>query len=108
MVHTVSRYLLRQDRRLLHATPVYYGWIVVLAATIGMAMTIPGQTVGLSLFIDSFITDLGLTRAGISVAYTLATIAAALILPLVGRWIDRYGPRRAVVVVAVLFGLSCF
>ncbi len=71
-------------------------------------MTIPGQTVGLSLFIDSFIFDLGLSRAAISLAYTIATVTAALLLPLVGRWIDRYGPRRAVVVIAVLFSLSCF
>ncbi|HUF09384.1 MAG TPA: hypothetical protein VMO47_08700 [Rhodothermales bacterium] len=40
---------------------------VTFAATVGMAMTIPGQTAGLSIFIDAFLGDLGLSRSAISI-----------------------------------------
>lgn len=93
--------------RLVDASPVYYGWIVVVAATIGMAMTIPAQTAGISLFIDQIIADLGLPRSSVAGSYTLATVAGASALSLIGRWIDRFGPRRAVVVIVVGLALAC-
>ena len=34
--------------RAIEASPVYYGWVVLAAATLGMAMTTPGQTTGVS------------------------------------------------------------
>ncbi len=97
----------RKTSRLIDASPVYYGWLVVLASTIGMAFTIPGQTVGISLFIDGIMVDLGLSRTVVSAAYTGATVLGAMSLPFIGRWIDRVGPRRAVVGVAIMFALGC-
>lgn len=70
-------------------------------------MTIPGQTIGVSVFLDSIIADLGLGRAAVSGAYMAGTLAASLALPLVGRRIDLVGPRKAVAVIAVLFALAC-
>jgi MFS family permease len=96
-----------RQSRVIAASPVYYGWVVVGAAALALAMTLPGQTAGVSLFIDSFIADLGVSRGAISLAYTVATILAAFTLPWTGRWLDRYGPRRGVVVIALLFGLAC-
>lgn len=93
--------------RLIDRSPVHYGWVVLGASTVGMAMTIPGQTVGVSVFLDTIIADLGLTRSAVSGAYTIGTLGASLALPWVGRQIDRVGPRRAVVVIAVLFALAC-
>lgn len=92
--------------RIIEATPVYYGWVVVLAASVGMAMTIPGQTVGISLFIDGIMAELGLSRSAVSAAYTAATVVGALSLSYIGAWIDRVGPRRAVIGIALLFGLA--
>ena len=93
--------------RLVSASPVYFGWFVAWAAMVAMGLTLPGQTAGVSLFIDRFIADLGLGRGTVSVAYTVATVLAALTLPWTGRLLDRFGPRRGVVVIAVLFGLAC-
>lgn len=92
---------------LVHRCPVYYGWVVVGISTLGMAATLPGQTAGLSLFIDAFIEDLGLSRSVVSWLYTIATVLGSLSLPLVGRLVDRYGPRRLAVVVIALFAASC-
>jgi MFS family permease len=77
------------------------------AATVALSLTLPGQTAGVSLFIDHFIEDLGASREAVSLAYMGATLLAALTLPWVGRALDRYGPRRGVVVISVLFALAC-
>ena len=64
-------------------SPVYYGWVVLGISTLGMAATLPGQTAGVSLFIDAFIEDLGLSRSLVSWFYTVATVLSSLGLPLV-------------------------
>lgn len=93
--------------RVVGASPVYFGWPVAVAAALAMAATLPGQTAGVSLFVDAFIADLGLGRGVVSAAYTGATVAAAFVLPWSGRALDRWGPRRGVVVIVALLALSC-
>lgn len=70
-------------------------------------MTLPGQTNGVALFFDPLMADLGLTRAQVALAYTIGTLAGTLPAPLVGRWIDRRGPRRAAGAIAIAMGLAC-
>jgi hypothetical protein len=36
-------------------TPFFYGWIILLFSTLGILFSIPGQTIGLAVFTDSFI-----------------------------------------------------
>lgn len=93
--------------RLIAASPIYYGWLVLIAGTLGMLMTTPGQTVGVSVFLDKIIADLGLSRSAVSLMYTLGTLGGSLALPFVGRLIDRNGPRYAVAVISALFALAC-
>ncbi|GEM_PF-4867516 len=57
--------------------------------------------VGVSVFLDSIIADLGLSRSLVSLLYMLGTLTGSLSLAWVGRGIDRYGPRRAVVAIAL-------
>jgi len=49
--------------RLITASPIDYGWVVLAAGTLGMLMTTPGQTVGVSVFLDPIIADLGVPRS---------------------------------------------
>jgi len=86
---------------------VHYGWVILLVGTLGLMMTTPGQTIGVSVFLDPIIDDLGATRAGVSLLYTLGTLAGALALPFVGRAIDRRGPRLAVGWIAGAFAAAC-
>lgn len=72
---------------------VYYGWIVVLVGTFGIIMSIPGQTMGISVFSDHLIESLGLSRVELSSAYMLGTLSSALLLPYAGRLLDRLGAR---------------
>lgn len=88
-------------------SPVFFGWIVMLAGSFGMIMTSPGQTYGVSIFIEHFIADLGISRSMVSTYYAIGTLIGAAALPFVGRRIDQLGPRVVVVAVATLFGLAC-
>lgn len=92
---------------MISASPVYYGWIVVAAGTLGVIMTTPGQTVGVSAFLDSIIADLHLSRSTVSLMYTVGTLLGAFSMPFFGRALDRFGPRRMVVLIAALLALAC-
>ena len=93
--------------RLVNQSPIFYGWIILLMGTLGMIMTSPGQTYAVSIFIEHFITDLGLSRGLVSTLYTIGTLVGSFVLPLVGRQIDRRGPRLVMVFITLLFGLAC-
>ncbi len=93
--------------RVISGSPVYYGWVILLAGTFGMFMTTPGQTLGVSVFLDRIIQDLGLSRASVSLLYTIGTLLGSFSLPFIGRFIDVRGPRIAVVIISGLFALAC-
>lgn len=93
--------------RLVSQSPIYYGWIILLMGTLGMIMTSPGQTYAVSIFIEHFITDLGVSRSLVSTLYTAGTLIGSFALPTVGRLIDRRGARLVMTTVTLLFGLAC-
>ena len=74
--------------------PFFYGWVVVMAATLGTVFSIPGQTMGFSVFTEILMEELGLSRVSLSVSYCLGTVLSGLSLPLMGKWMDRWGERR--------------
>lgn len=88
-------------------TPFYYGWIIAGIGALGMILTSPGQTYSVSIFLEHFISDLGLSRSTASSLYTAGTLFGGLLLPFVGRRIDRYGVRKMMLVVSLLFGFAC-
>ncbi|MDR9391106.1 MAG: MFS transporter [Trueperaceae bacterium] len=92
--------------RLVTRSPVPYAWVVLTTAMITTLATVPGQTVGVSVFLDPIIDDLGVSRSVVSGLYTLGTLTGALILPFVGRFIDARGPRVAVGVIALAFAVA--
>ncbi|MEO1287719.1 MAG: MFS transporter [Chloroflexota bacterium] len=85
------------------ASPIYYGWVVLIVATIGVIATAPGQSFTVSLFIDSFIQEFGLSRTAVSALFSTGTFVASLSLTFVGRLIDRYGNRPMTVLIAGAF-----
>ena len=96
-----------QYSRLVNRSPVYYGWVILGVSTLGLIMTSAGQTYGVSIFLEHFITDLGLSRSLVSSLYTAGTLIGSLALPVVGRSIDQYGLRRVFIVVTMFFGVTC-
>ena len=66
----------------------------------------PGQTIGVSVFVDQFISDLDISRSEVSTAYLIGTLIAALGLPRIGQQIDRVGVRRGMTAVGIAFGVA--
>ena len=88
--------------------PFYYGWVILVVATLGIMMSIPGQTMGVSVFTDSLIAAFAVGRTSLSFAYMLGTMTSSFLLPWAGRVLDRRGARFMVVVATVGLSASLF
>lgn len=97
----------KRPSRLVNASPVYYGWVILAVGTFGGIMTSPGQTYAFSAFLDHFITDLELSRSFVSTLYTVGTLTASFVLPYVGRQFDQRGARVMIALMSLLLGLAC-
>ncbi|SEO73925.1 Sugar phosphate permease [Rhodospirillales bacterium URHD0017] len=83
------------------------GWLVLIASFAGVFATTPGQTVGVSSFIDPIAADLGLAREHVLVLYSIGTFLGILTAPSIGRLVDRFGPRRLIVPVVMALAGAC-
>jgi MFS family permease len=81
--------------------PFFYGWLIVVAAILGVLASVPGQTTGFAVFTDHLIAASGLTRLQLSNAYMIGTVGCALLLPYGGRLLDRWGERLTAMVACV-------
>ena len=95
-----------KPKSIVHRTPFYYGWVIMAIGTFGLIMTSPGQTYSVSVFIEHFIADIGLSRSEVSTLYTIGTLIGSLALPLVGRQFDQAGPRRMTSLIILAFGCA--
>jgi MFS family permease len=84
----------------------FTGWRILALAVVVGAMTGPGQTIGVSVFIDPIIEHLDLSRSEVSIAYLIGTMTAALGLPFVGERIDRHGVSTAMTAIGVAFAVA--
>lgn len=73
--------------------PISYGWIILVVGIVGVVMSIPGQTMGVSVFTDFLIDALQLKRLELSNAYLIGTLISATLLTRVGKLYDKYGSR---------------
>ena len=85
----------------------FYGWVILFVATLTMFASGPGQSHTFSVFVDLIAADLGITTTSVATAYALATLIAAFALTRMGFFVDRYGARNVLVVVAILLGFAC-
>lgn len=83
----------------------FSGWRIVAFAAVALGMTGPGQTAGVSVFIDPMMAALDLTRSEVSTAYLVGTLAGASAMPRVGRLLDDRGARVAMALVGGAFGV---
>ncbi|MGJ3243740.1 MAG: MFS transporter [Opitutales bacterium] len=87
--------------------PFFYGWVIVVGSTLGVLGSLPGQTVGVSVFTERLMADLGLTRNQVSSAYLVGTLISGLLLPAGGALFDKLGARRMIVLSAGGLALIC-
>lgn len=81
--------------------PFFYGWWILIATTVGILGSIPGQTMGVGVFTEYLILETGLDRLEVSVAYMAGTIASSLLIPYGGILLDRWGARPMIVLAGV-------
>jgi MFS family permease len=86
-------------------TTRFSGWRVVALAAIALGMSGPGQTAGVSVFVDPMMAALELSRSQVAAAYLVGTLGGAFAMPRLGRLIDDRGARAAMALVGGLFGL---
>ncbi len=85
--------------------PFFYGWVILAAGIIGVLMSIPGQTMGVSVFTENLIEDLAINRNSLSLAYLVGTTLSGLLITRAGKLYDRYGARIMAFVSGVLLGV---
>lgn len=70
------------------------GWRIVLMAALGVGLGVSGLlTYNAGLFARDLAGDIALSRTLFGAAFFGSTVAMALVMPLVGRLVDRFGPR---------------
>ena len=76
---------------------MFYGWWVVLVAAISLFLgPIPISVFSFAVFLKPLVQEFHSSRGAVSLAFTLHGIMVALTVPLAGRLIDRFGPRRVI------------
>jgi MFS family permease len=86
------------------SSPGYYGWRVVLAACLGVMAGFGSLWVfTFAVFIKPLSGEFGWSREAISRGFGFAAITLALISPLLGHWLDRFGPRRIILPCITIF-----
>ena len=85
--------------------PFFYGWVILFASTVGVLVSAPGQTMGVSTFTDYLLENIKIDRNQLSIAYMIGTIGSSLILTYAGKMYDKYGARWIGMAVSILLSL---
>jgi sugar phosphate permease len=80
---------------------LFYGWVIVAVAFVTMAIGVNART-AFSLLFPPIVDEFGWDRAATAGAFSFGFILAAVLSPLLGRWMDRFGPR-----VVIEAGVAC-
>ena len=81
---------------------VYYGWWLLAAVVPAQAVLTGVSFWSFGLYIKPLEDQFGWSRAEVSLGFSVALLISGLTAPLVGKAIDVYGPRRVIVIGAVL------
>jgi predicted MFS family arabinose efflux permease len=85
---------------------MFYGWWVVLTAALSLLLgPTPILAFSFGVFLQPLIHEFHSKRGAVSLAFTLHAAMVAVGLPFAGRLIDRFGPRRLILLSTVTVGL---
>ncbi len=80
---------------LLARLPFFYGWVIVAAGFITMGIGVTART-SFSLMFPPIVEEFGWDRGLAAGAFSFGLLASAMLGPVIGHWMDRYGPRRII------------
>ncbi|MDU6141459.1 MFS transporter, partial [Bradyrhizobium sp.] len=72
--------------------PFYYGWVIVAVTFVTMAIGVNART-AFSLFYPPIIAEFGWERGVTAGAFSFGFVVSGIVSPLIGRLMDRTGPR---------------
>jgi MFS family permease len=72
--------------------PFFYGWIIIAVTFVTMAIGVNART-AFSLFFPPIIDEFGWERGVTAGAFSFGFLVSAAVSPLIGRMMDRFGPR---------------
>lgn len=81
--------------------PFFYGWVVVGIAFVTMGVGVNSRT-AFSLLFPPILDEFGWERATVAATFSIGFMVSALLSPLIGALMDRYGPRIVIPMGAVL------
>jgi MFS family permease len=85
----------------------YYGWRVMLAACLGVMAGFGSLFVyTFSVFVKPLAAEFGWSREAISSGFAIAAVTLGVISPFLGRWIDRFSPRRIILVCMTIYAIA--
>lgn len=85
----------------------YHGWRVVLAACFGVMGGFGSLFVyTFTVFVKPLNAQFGWNREAISIGFAIAAMTVGACSPLIGRFLDRFGPRRIILPCVAIFGCS--
>ena len=88
------------------ARRAYYGWWVLAGSVVAVAIAAGISFWSFGLYIAPLESEFGWSRAEVSGGFSISLLVSGIVAPLIGRWIDRYGPRRIILIGAVLTAAS--
>src|SRR5712664_2262769 len=83
--------------------PFFYGWMIVAVTFVTMAIGVNART-AFSLFFPPIIGEFGWERGVTAGAFSFGFVVSGAISPLIGRMMDRYGPRTVMEIGVALMG----
>ena len=81
--------------------PFFYGWVIIAVTFVTMAIGVNART-SFSLFFPPIINEFGWERGVTAGAFSFGFLVSAVISPLIGRMMDRFGPRAVMELGVVL------
>ena len=88
-------------QRWLTRLPFYYGWVIIGIAFVTMAVAVSART-AFSLLLPPLVDEFGWERGLAAGAFSFGFLVSAALSPLVGRLMDRRGPRFVIEIGVVL------
>jgi MFS family permease len=83
--------------------PFFYGWVVVAVTFVTMGIGVNART-AFSLFFPPILQEFGWERGVTAGAFSFGFVVSAIVSPLIGRLMDRGGPRAVMELGVVLMG----
>ena len=83
--------------------PLFYGWIIVAVTFVTMAIGVNART-AFSLFFPPILSEFGWERGVTAGAFSFGFVVSGAVSPLIGRLMDRAGPRAVMELGVALMG----